>query len=129
MDPYEWTDAKVTYPDWVGTAQLDEKMTGDESIYTITGVDRDEWQIVGLDIGAGESGTHAPHVIAVRRAELVGHVTDATQLNAADIQIHGVDAFELLKKITHVLDVRLRLRGVQDTPITITELRDEPAQD
>ena len=25
---YEWGHAAVTYPDWVGTAQLDQKLTG-----------------------------------------------------------------------------------------------------
>ena len=26
MDEYEWGDASVTYPDWIGTAQLDQPL-------------------------------------------------------------------------------------------------------
>lgn len=129
MDPYEWTDANVTFPDWSGTAQLDEKHTGPTDIYDYTGVDRDEWQIIGLDFGGGESGMHKPHVIAVRVSELDGrHIADVNDIKAADIQVHGIGAFELLQKMTHVLDMRFRTRATQNATITITELLDSPPQ-
>jgi hypothetical protein len=62
MDEYEyqWGDASVSFPDWVGTAQLDQKMTGPVDLYDLTGVDPDEWLIVGLDFGGGESGYAQP---------------------------------------------------------------------
>ena len=60
-----WGDAEVTYPDWVGTAQLDEKMTT-PTIQDIVDLDHDEWLIVGIDIGGGESG-HNVKVLAVRQ--------------------------------------------------------------
>lgn len=53
MDEYEWGDASVGHPDWIGTVQLDQKMTGTTDIYSLTGIDHDEWQIIGLDFGAG----------------------------------------------------------------------------
>lgn len=129
VDSYEWGPAEVGFPDWKGTIQLDEKMTGDDSIYTLTGVDRDVWQIVGLDIGAGESGTFQPHVIAVRRSQLTSKVSEVDQLDVADIQIHGVDAFELLSKITHVMDLRMRVRSVEAARLTVTERLDVPPQE
>ncbi len=130
MDPYEWGDAEVSFPDWSGTAQLDEKMTGPTDIYDYTGVDRDEWMIVGLDFGGGESGMQNPHVIAVRRSELEDrHITDLSAVNAADIQIHGLDPFELLKKMTHYLDMRFRSRAIKNATVTITELLDVPPQE
>lgn len=130
MDEYEWGHAKVTYPDWVGTAQLDQKLTGPVDIYDLTGVDRDEWLIVGLDFGGGETGMHTPHVIAVRKSELAEQrISELPSIRAADIQVHGVEPFELLQKITHVLDMRLRIRSMRDVTITITEHLDVPPQD
>jgi hypothetical protein len=130
MNEYEWGDASVTYPDWSGTAQLDQKMTGTVDVYTLTGIDFDEWQIVGLDFGGSESGMHNVHVIAVPRSEWgESPPSDLPHVRAVDIQIHnGVDPFELLRQITHVLEMRFRIRAVKDATITITELLDEPPQ-
>lgn len=130
MDPYVWTDAKLNHMDWVGTLALDYKMTGQESIYNWTGIDRDEWLIIGLDFGGGESGMFEPHAIAVRRSELGDRrLPDISEIEAADIQIHGIGAFELLQKITHLLDIRLRVRSTVGTTVTITELLDSPPQE
>lgn len=127
---YEWGHATVTYPDWVGTLQLDQKLTGPVDIYDLTGVDRDEWLIIGLDFGGGETGMHTPHVIAVRKSELAERpIYETSNIRAADIQIHGVEPFELLQRITHLLDMRLRVRSVRDATITITELLDVPPED
>ena len=131
MDEYEheWGHATVAYPDWVGTAQLDQKLTGPVDIYDLTGVDRDEWLIIGLDFGGGETGMHTPHVIAVRKSELAEQrIYEMPNIRAADIQIHGVEPFELLQRITHLLDMRFRIRSVRDATITITELLDVPPQ-
>lgn len=130
MDEYEWGDASVSSPDWIGTAQLDQKMTGTVDVYTLTGIDPDEWLIVGLDFGGGESGMRNPHVIAMRKSELAGrHIADVSDVRAVDIEIHGVRPFELLRQMMHVLDVRFRIRALKDATITITELLDEPPQD
>jgi hypothetical protein len=130
VDEYQWGYAEVGFPDWKGTAQLDEKMTGTESIYDYTGVDEDEFMIIGLDFGGGESGMQDLHVIAVRKVELDGrHIADVADLRAVDIQVHDVDGWEVVKKMTHYLDVRFRRRAVENATITITELLDSPPQD
>jgi hypothetical protein len=129
MDEYEWGHAAVSFPDWKGTAQLDQRLTGENSIYDVTGVDDKEFQIIGFHFGGGESGIQDLHVVAVRRADLDGqHITEAESLRAVDILIHDVDPFEVLKRMTHYLDVRFRSRAVENTPITITELLDVPPQ-
>lgn len=130
MDEYEWGHAEVSHPDWTGTAQLDQKMTGNVNVYSLTGIDHEEWQIIGLDFGGGETGMHNLHVIAVPRSEWGDSPPpDLSEVRAADIQIHnGIDPFELLRQITHMLDVRFRIRAVKDSTITITELLDEPPQ-
>jgi hypothetical protein len=129
-DEYTWGHAEVSYPDWHGTAQLDHKLTGQEDIYDWTGIDREEFVIIGLDFGAGETGAFNPHVIAVRRDELgETKLYEQSEIRAVDIQVHDVDPFELLLKMTHILDMRFRTRGVKDANITITDRLDSPPQD
>jgi hypothetical protein len=127
--PYEWGPASVTYPDWQGTLQIDEVATSD--LYGLTGIDHDEWTIIGLDFGGGKSGMHMPHVIAVRKSELGGqHISERSHIQAVDIQIHnGVDPFDLLRQMLNVMEMRLRVRSVVDATITINELLDEPPQE
>jgi hypothetical protein len=129
IDEYEWGHASVSFPDWIGTAQLDEKMTGRVGIYELAGIDSEEFQIIGLDFGGGESGMHDPHVIAVRKSELgERHISDVSDVRAVDIQIHDVDPFDLLRQMIHLLDMRFRIRSVKDATITITEVLDQPPQ-
>jgi hypothetical protein len=106
-------------------------MTGNVDVCSLTGIDFDEWQIIGIDFGGGGTGMHNLHVIAVPRSEWgdEGPPSNLSDVRAVDIQIHnGIDPFELLRQITHVLDVRFRIRAVKDSTITITELLDEPPQ-
>ncbi|GBG39627.1 hypothetical protein [Mycobacterium montefiorense] len=129
VDPYEWGPASVTYPDWQGTVQIDQVATSD--LYALTGIDPDEWVIVGLDFGGGKSGMHNPHVIAVRKSELDGpHLSERPHIQAAEIQIHnGVDPFDLLHQIINVMEMRVRVRSVLGATITINEVLDEPPQE
>jgi hypothetical protein len=130
MYEHEWGDASVGHPDWIGTAQLDQKITGTVDVYSLTGIDPEEWLIIGLDFGGGDTGWHNPHVIAVRKSELgERHISEVSDVRAADIKIHSVDdPFELLRQITHLLDMRFRINSTKNATITITELLDEPPQ-
>lgn len=130
IDPYDWTEARVTYPDWQGTFQIDEKRTGPDSLYTLTGVDRDAWTIIGLDWGAGERGPHEMHVIAVPRgADITAQVEAQGYIEATDLQIHDLDPFDIIQRVIHLADFRARTRGVTDLPIKIGALGDIPEQD
>lgn len=112
------------FPDWKGTAQLDERMTG-KSIYETTGVDFDEWTIIGLDIGGGESGVHDLEIVVVPR----GTDLSAPRIEADHLMVHGVDGFEALKSMMHVFEMRFRIRRLEDTEIVITKRGDIPPQD
>ena len=100
---YLWGDAEVTYPDWVGTAQLDEKMTT-PSIHDVIDLDHDEWMIVGLDIGGGEHD-HDIRVMAVRKdPNLQGPwvAVDIAANNNGEIPVkeflvHDADPYDVLK--------------------------------
>jgi hypothetical protein len=58
------------------------------------------------------------------------HISEMPDIQAVDIKIHnGVDPFDLLRQIIHLMDMRFRIRSVVGATITITELLDEPPQD
>lgn len=124
MDAYEWGPAEVMHPDWKGTAQIEEKLTGDESIYTISGVDRNEWTIIGIDLNGGESGFHSPRIVVVPR----GSDLDSGRIEAKMIRLHEVTTFDLLSRIIHLFGMTLRTRRVESAEIVITSVGDIPPQ-
>lgn len=125
----------MTIADWHGTAQLDERRTG-KQLHELVGLDYDDWMILGLDIGGGESH-HDLHVPAVDRtivpdgSDVLPKIAGAHngEIPVTDFLIHDVDPYELLKAITHVLDLRLRVARTVGIPIRITSLADIPEQD
>jgi hypothetical protein len=135
-DGYLWGDASVSYPDWQGTAQLDQRMTS-AGIEELVGLDPDEWSVIGVVIGGGESGLHPLEVVAVhtsvpmedRRPDesLFDAMARAGgELPATHFRVHEADAFELLLQVMHVFDFRLRSRGVVGVPIRIMSQADLP---
>ena len=123
-EDYLWGDAEVTYPDWKGTAQLDERMTG-RSLYELVGLDQDDWMIVGLDLGGGEH-RHSLHVVAVPAGT---DIHEQGEVRATDFLIHDVDPYEVLQQMTHMFELRLRLRALVGREIRIVERSDVPEQD
>lgn len=132
MEPYEWRKAEVTYPDWSGTAQLDQRMTA-AGIEEVVGLDPDRWTVVGIHIGGGERA-HDLHVVAVDHAifpdgnDVFPRIAEANGgvIPATDFLVHDVDPYKVLQAITHVFELRLRHRGTRDIPIRVTALGDAP---
>jgi hypothetical protein len=132
MTDYIWTDAAVSYPDWQGTLQLDERKTGTQ-LHELVGLDPDAWMIVGLDIGGGE-GRHDLHVLAVeaRSAPNGGNVfariagANGGEIPVRDFLIHNVDPYVVLKAMTHVLELRMRVRSAVGTVIRVTSVGGVP---
>lgn len=129
-----WRAAEVTYADWSGNAQLDQRMTAD-GLEQYVGLDPDEWMIVGFDIGGGEHG-HELRVIAVPHDVIPdgGDVypkiaaANAGEIPATEFLVHDVDPYELLQKFTHVFELRMRAQGARDLPIRIMARADLPEQ-
>ncbi|WP_138758740.1 hypothetical protein [Modestobacter altitudinis] len=119
-DGFLWGEAEVTYPDWVGTAQLDKRMTG-PSLNDLVGLNHDDWFIIGLDIGGGEH-SHALRVIAIPQ----GAETAEEEVVATEFLIHNKDPYEILQAMTHVFELRLRVSRFADRPIRIMSLSDVP---
>jgi hypothetical protein len=130
-----WRDAEVTYPDWKGTAQLDQRMTS-AGIEEVVGLDRDEWMVIGIDIGGGELD-HDLRVVAVHReivpdgGGVLPRIADANggEIPVTEFLIHDVDPYAVLRAITHVFELRLRLRGADGLPIRVVGQSDVPEQD
>ncbi|MGX9295220.1 hypothetical protein [Tsukamurella paurometabola] len=127
---YVWGEAELTHPDWRGTLALDERITGEDSLYSLTGVDKGKWQIIGIDLGGGEREfKHDLHVIALDRDWIQGRrISEIAEFEAVDIFVHDVDPYEVLRAITHQLDIRMRLRGLVGKRIAITNRLDVPEQ-
>lgn len=134
-DGFIWHPAEVTHPDWTGAAQLDQRLTG-AGVEEVVGLDRDEWMAIGLDIGGGEHG-HELRVIAVHRSDIPegGDVfpriaaANGGHIPATEFLIHDVNPYEVLQKITHVFEMRIRTRGSRDLPIRVLRQSDVPEQD
>jgi hypothetical protein len=132
-DGFIWGDAQVTYPDFSGNAQLDMRMTG-RSINEVVGLS-DEWLVIGLDMGGGEI-RHELQVIVVHKDAMpaggdalprMAENSDG-EIHATTFLIHDVDPYEVLRAITHVFEMRLRVRGCRDFPIRIMSQADVPEQ-
>lgn len=137
MDSYTWGEASVTYPDWHGTVQLDQRKTV-APLADLIGLDSEAWLIIGFDIGGGEreNGRHTFNVYAVDR-DLIPATSDVLPQIAADnggeipvtqFLVHNVDPYDILRTITHQLDLRFRSRGSREIPIRVTSLGDVPPQ-
>ncbi|WP_243226698.1 hypothetical protein [Microbacterium sp. CIAB417] len=129
-----WRDAAVTYADWEGTAQLDQRLTG-PGIEETVGLNRDEWMVIGIDIGGGEL-EHDLRVIAVHRDRIpdgggvLPRIAEANEgeIPATEFLIHDVDPYAVLQAITHVFELRMRLSGASGLPIRVIEQSDVPEQ-
>lgn len=128
-DGYIWGEASVTYPDMKGTAQLDEAMTK-PTIEHVVGLDPEQWNVIGLDIGGGELA-HNLHVIAIPNDGVTPREEHAErgEVRATDFLIHDVDPYDVLRQITHVFDLRLRSRGYENVDIRVVAHGDVPEQE
>ncbi len=134
MTDYIWGDAEVTYDDWHGTAQLDQRMG--VSLNELVGIDEESWYIVGIRLGGGEH-SHDLHVVAVDRnivpegGDVLPKIAAANggEIPVTDFLIHNVDPYQILKAIAHSLDIKLRLARSVDFPIRVQALSDSPLQD
>ncbi|MDP9459512.1 MAG: hypothetical protein M3Q22_04395 [Actinomycetota bacterium] len=109
-------------------------MTG-RSLNEIVGLHRDEWLIIGLDIGGGET-SHDLRVVAVHRdavpegGDVLPRIAENNggEIPATEFLVHDVDPYKVLRAITHMFELRLKLSGCRDLPIRIMSRSDVPEQ-
>lgn len=127
LDPYIRREAEVNFPDFVGTAQLDHRFTGD-SAFTLAEIDEEKWLVVGFDIGGGEHG-HDLHMVAVDLEAVPaceGSVIDRllaehAHIPTRDVLLHDVDPYDFLKSMSHGFELRLRTRNAVGKTIMVTK--------
>jgi hypothetical protein len=108
-------------------------------IEELVGLDPEEWDVVGIDIGGGETGIQPLEVVAVPRglAPAGDQRTDESlyqaiarhnggELPVTHFRIHQADAFEVLTKIMHVFEFRLRSRTVLGVDLRVMSQADVP---
>jgi hypothetical protein len=133
---YKWGDARVTYPDWKGTVQLDQIATR-QTLNEITGIP-DEWTIVGLDWGGGEVLDHAgkprprPHhmsaVVVPAGTDLTAAIEENGYLPVTMLALHDVDPYDVIRAMTHVVEFRMHIRRLDDVELQVIDEGDVPEQ-
>lgn len=124
-DGHLWGEASVTYPDMKGTAQLDVSMTR-ARIEQLVGLDDNEWYVIGLDIAGGETD-HYLRVIAIPNdnmpegGDVLPKIAAASggEIQATEFLIRDVDPYEILKAVSHVFELRLRVARLTDENIRV----------
>jgi hypothetical protein len=128
VDGEVWGEASVTYPDWKGTAQLDERHTIPwNGLARTVGLD-DQWQVIGFSIGGGEHG-HDLRVVATPRDvwDKTGP-DDTAEIEATEFLVHGVDPFKILRQMTHMFELTMRISGIDGRRVRIRSLSDRPSE-
>jgi hypothetical protein len=121
MDGEIWGEARVGFPDWKGTAQLDERRTWPwEGLERTFGLDRKQWRVVGFNIGGGEGG-YALRVYATPRAvwEKVGS-DDGAEIDVTEFLVHDVDPLVVLRRMTHMFQLNMRIRGLDNCRVRVS---------
>lgn len=129
MEGEIWGEASVSFPDWSGTAQLDERMTVPwKGLARTIGLDSAEWQVVGFSIGGGELGYDLQVVATPRDVWDKVKPGDDSEIEVTEFLIHGVDPLVILREMTHVFELKMRIRSVKNNPIRIRALSDRPTE-
>jgi hypothetical protein len=129
MDGWAWDNASVTYPDWTGTAQLDERMTVPwEGLARTVGLDDEQWQVVGFSIGGGENGYDLQVVATPRDAWNNVTADDGAEVQVTEFLVHDVDPLAILRAMTHQFELRMRIRGLEGHPVRVMALSDLPRE-
>ncbi|MEV5819387.1 hypothetical protein AB0L22_09440 [Micromonospora haikouensis] len=119
----------MTYPDWKGTAQLDERMTVPwEGLARKVGLNGDQWQIVGFSIGGGEHGYDLRVVAAPSDALAKAMADDDAEIEVTEFLVHDVDPLAILQQMTHVFELKMRRRGIGGRQVRVRALSDLPSE-
>lgn len=129
MDGEIWGEASVTYPDWKGTAQLDERKTVPwVGLARTVGLSREQWQVVGFSTGGGEHGYHLRIYTAPRDVWEKVKPDDRAEVEVTEFLVHDVDPLAVLQRMTHVFELSMRIRGLDNHRVRVRALSDLPSE-
>ena len=129
MDGELWGDARVTFSDWKGTAQLDERKTVPwQGLAGTVGLDADKWQVVGFSIGGGEHGFNL-RIAAAPRDVWENYDRDGGgEIEVTEFLVHDVDPLEILSQMTHMFELKMLIRGLSGDQVRVRALSDLPKE-
>jgi hypothetical protein len=130
MDGELWGDASVTFHDWKGTAQLDERRTVPwEGLARTIGLSADEWQVVGFSIGGGEHGFDL-RIVATPSGVWKNYNPDnCGELEVTEFLVHDVDPLVVLQQMTHTFELKMLIRALSGDQVRVRALSDLPHGD
>jgi hypothetical protein len=124
-----WGDASVSFPDWKGTAQLDERMTIPwEGLARTLGLDHEQWQVVGFSIGGGENGYDLKLYATPSDVWNKAAPDDEAEIEVTEFLVHNIEPLEILQRMTHMFELNMRIRGLDNRRIRVRALSDLPAE-
>jgi hypothetical protein len=124
-----WGEASVPFPDWNGTAQLDERMTVPwEGLARTVGLDPDQWQVIGFRIGGGETGYRLRVIATPRDVWEKTRSDDHAEIEVTEFLVHNVDPLAILQQMTHVFELKMCHRGLGGRQMRIRALSDLPSE-
>jgi hypothetical protein len=129
MDGHIWGDANVSFPDWKGTAQLDERATIPwKGLADTVGLDSDQWQIVGFSIGGGESGYTLRVVATPADVWTKSSAEDDAVIEVTEFSVHGVDPLVILRQMTHLFEMKMRIGSIEGRQVRVRAQSDLPSE-
>ncbi|QFU86658.1 hypothetical protein [Amycolatopsis sp. YIM 10] len=129
MDGEIWGEASVIYPDWKGTAQLDERRTMPwEGLAQAVDLSHEQWQVVGFSIGGGEHGYSLRIYAAPRDVWEKVDSDDRAELEVTEFLVHDVDPIAILQRMTHMFQLNMRIRGLENRRVRVRALSDLPSE-
>ncbi|MEU6204127.1 hypothetical protein ABZ814_11115 [Micromonospora musae] len=129
VDGEVWGEASVPFPDWQGTAQLDERMTVPwKGLAETVGLDSDQWQVVGFSIGGGEHGYNLRLLATPRDVWDKVKPDDDAEVEVTEFLVHDVDPLAILQQMTHVFELKMQLRGLHGRQVRVRALSGLPSE-
>jgi hypothetical protein len=129
MDGQLWGDAGVTFPDWKGTAQLDERKTVPwDGLARTFGLDTDSWQVVGFSVSGGEHGFDLRIVASPSEVWKSFNRDNGGEIEVTEFLVHDVDPLVVLSQMTHMFELKMLIRGLSGDQLRVRALSDLPSE-
>jgi len=129
MDGELWGDASVTFPDWKGTAQLDERKTIPwDGLARTLGLDTNAWQVVGFSVSGGEHGFDLRIVASPSEVWKSFNRDDGGEIEVTEFLVHDVDPLLILSQMTHMFELKMLIRGLSGNQVRVRALSDLPGE-
>ena len=84
--------------------------------------------MVGFSIGGGEHEYDLRVVATPRDVWEKVKPDDDAEIEVTEFLVHDVDPLAILRQMTHVFELRMRLRGLDDRQIRVRALSDLPSE-